>query len=191
LFVNCEGVTPGEYKTAGLDLKIEYGFHATPFGECLLATTDRGICALDFVERPGKNFGLGDLRARWENASFIENHDRTSLLVKKIFSRPNDRPSAPFHVFLKGTNFQIKVWEALLKIPFAHVVSYEDIAEYIGRPKAVRAVANAIGSNPVPFLIPCHRVIRKVADWGGYASGTSRKKAIIGWEASYRDTVIS
>ncbi len=183
LFVACEAVTPGEYKNNGALLNIEYGFHSTQFGECLLAVTDRGICGLDFVQDTGRDFELDSLRRRWFNADFQPNPERTGKLVEQIFGVSGEK-KPPLHVFLKGTNFQVKVWEALLRIPFADVVSYEDIADYIGKPKAVRAVANAIGRNPVPFLIPCHRVIRKIGEWGGYGEGKARKQIIIGWEAA-------
>ncbi|MCG8604434.1 methylated-DNA--[protein]-cysteine S-methyltransferase [bacterium] len=183
LFVHFEAVTPGEFKTQGQNVRIEFGFHPSPFGECFLATTPRGICALSFVKRD-RDTEIDDLRKIWENAELRENPDAASKVVSRIFASSNGHEPKPFHLFLKGTNFQIKVWEALLKIPFGAVVSYADVARYIGKPKAVRAVANAVGQNPVPFLIPCHRVIRKLGEFGGYGGGTARKKAMIGWEAA-------
>lgn len=189
LFVTCEGVTPGEYKSQGRSITIEFGFHESPFGDCLLAVTEKGICGLDFVQEMGREHELAELRTRWENAHFLENPAATTEIAQRLFAKQEERDSVPFHVYLKGTNFQLKVWEALLRIPYAHVVCYEDVASLIGKPNAVRAVANAVGSNPVPFLIPCHRVIRKMGTWGGYGGGRARKKAIIGWEASYNERV--
>lgn len=182
LFVHMEAVTPGEFKNQGEEVSIEFGFHPTPFGECLLATTARGICYLAFVRRSSQS-ELDALGQMWKKAELTENAKTTGQVMRRIFTEPNGRAPKPFHLFLKGTNFQIKVWEALLRIPFGVLVSYEDVARYIGQPTAVRAVANAVGQNPVPFLIPCHRVIRKLGDFGGYGGGTARKKAIIGWEA--------
>ena len=182
LFVQCEAVTPGEYKKMGESLTIEYGFHPTPFGQCLLATTGRGICGLEFVRNANPAGELQEMKRRWSNAAFRENAQNTGEIIAAIFNPARGSRDVPFHVYLKGTNFQIKVWEALLRIPYAKVVSYDDIARQVGRPNAVRAVANAIGRNPVPFLIPCHRVIRKLGEFGGYASGSARKKAILGWE---------
>jgi AraC family transcriptional regulator of adaptative response/methylated-DNA-[protein]-cysteine methyltransferase len=183
LFVHFEAVTPGEFKTQGQDVQIEFGFHPSPFGECFLATTPRGICTLSFV-KGDRDAEIDDLRKIWGRAELRENPEATSNVADRIFASPNGHKPKPFHLFLKGTNFQIKVWEALLRIPFGAVVSYEDVARYIGKPKAVRAVANAVGQNPVPFLIPCHRVIRKLGEFGGYGGGTARKKAMIGWEAA-------
>lgn len=182
LFVSCEAVTPGEFKNQGEALTIEYGFHPTPFGECLIAVTQRGICGMAFVPDTGDR-ELNRIKKKWRRAVFEENMKKTGLLVAHIFSSANG-DTKPLQLFLKGTNFQIKVWEALLKIPSGHVVAYEDIAKHVGKPKAVRAVANAVADNPIPFIIPCHRVIRKLGDFGGYQYGTDRKKALLGWEAA-------
>jgi AraC family transcriptional regulator of adaptative response/methylated-DNA-[protein]-cysteine methyltransferase len=183
LFVSCEGVTPGEYKAKGEGLEIEYGYHATPFGECMLAKTDRGICGLSFVQHNNRRCVYADLEDRWQNATIIEDPDVTRPLVKRIFNPSQGQKTTPLHLVLSGTNFQIKVWEALIKIPMGAVVSYEDVAAHIGMPKASRAVGNAVGSNPVSFVIPCHRVIRKTAEFGNYGGGVARKLAILGWEA--------
>lgn len=188
LLVNCEAVTPGEYKSGGDEVTIEYGFHPTPFGECLLALTRRGICALEFVKNSQRTAALEALQQKWTAADFSKSSGKTALLVEEIFQAKAGGQSAPFHLHLRGTNFQLKVWEALLHIPYAHLVAYDDIATYIGKPKAVRAVANALGKNPVPFLIPCHRVIKKMGESGGYSGGTARKRALIGWEAAMRET---
>ena len=183
LFVNCEAVTPGEYKARGKGLAIAYGYHDTPFGECLLATTDRGICGLSFVQNNDRQPVFEDLKHRWQNARLVEDPDATRSFVKRIFNPPAEDNSAPLHLVLSGTNFQIKVWEALIKIPMGAVVSYEDVAAYIGMPKASRAVGNAVGNNPISFVIPCHRVIRKTAEFGNYGGGVARKLALLGWEA--------
>ena len=181
LFVTCEAVTPGEYKNHGAGLTIQYGFHQTPFGECLLARTSRGICALAFAEPGGRDQALLDLRTKWRQARLEENPAATASMVAQIFQPPELRPGS-LNLVLNGTNFQIKVWEALLRIPSGSVVTYEDIALSIGMPKAARAVSNAVASNPVAVLIPCHRVIRKDGAFGGYHYGTARKKALLGWE---------
>jgi AraC family transcriptional regulator of adaptative response/methylated-DNA-[protein]-cysteine methyltransferase len=183
LFVTCEAVTPGEYKTRGAGLEIVYGYHATPFGECMLAKTDRGICGLSFVKNSGRQPVFADLQKTWTNAKLVEDPQITRPFVKRIFNPSAGKNSAPLHLLLNGTNFQIKVWEALIRIPMGAVVSYESVAALIGMPKASRAVGNAVGSNPVSFIIPCHRVIRKTAEFGNYGGGVARKMAMLGWEA--------
>jgi AraC family transcriptional regulator of adaptative response/methylated-DNA-[protein]-cysteine methyltransferase len=183
LFVACEAVTPGEFKSKGKGLSIEFGFHDTPFGECLIACTERGICWLSFTGKKGRDGLLAEFQIAWENARRIENLAGTRALVSRIFDPSMWRRSNPVPVMVVGTNFQIKVWEALLRIPMGTVVSYEDVAVSIGFPKAVRAVGNAVGKNPVSFVIPCHRVVRKTAEFGNYGGGPARKKAMLGWEA--------
>ena len=183
LFVTCEAVTPGEYKAKGAGLEIAYGYHATPFGECMLAKTDRGICGLSFVQNDDRQPVFASLAQRWQNAKLIENPDVTRPLIKRIFNPSEEKDSTTLHLVLSGTNFQIKVWEALIKIPMGAVVSYEDVAAHIGMPKASRAVGNAVGNNPVSFVIPCHRVIRKTAEFGNYGGGVARKLMLLGWEA--------
>jgi AraC family transcriptional regulator of adaptative response/methylated-DNA-[protein]-cysteine methyltransferase len=183
LFVACEAVTPGEYKARGAGLEITYGYHATPFGECMLAKTVRGICALSFVQNDDRRPVFRSLKHRWLNARLIEAPDVTRPFITEIFNPSEAQKSTPLHLVLSGTNFQIKVWEALIKIPMGAVVAYEDVAAHIGMPKASRAVGNAVGSNPISFVIPCHRVIRKTAEFGNYGGGVARKLAILGWEA--------
>jgi len=183
LFVSCEAVTPGQYKSRGEGVEIAYGYHATPFGECLLAKTDRGICGLNFVQNNDRQPVFASLEDRWQNASLIEDPDATRPFVERIFDPSEGQKSTALHLVLSGTNFQIKVWEALIKIPMGAVVSYENVAAHIGMPRASRAVGNAVGSNPVSFVIPCHRVIRKTAEFGNYGGGVARKLAILGWEA--------
>ena len=184
LFINCEAVTPGEYKSKGEGLAIKYGYHPSPFGECLLATTERGICGFFFVKNRDRKDPLTELRYFWQQADIVENPDASRDLIDRIFNPSFTDTGTPLHLILNGTNFQIKVWEALIKIPFGVVVSYEDVAIQVGIPGATRAVGSAVGKNPISFMIPCHRVIRKTADFGNYGGGTARKKAILGWEAA-------
>jgi len=184
LFVTCEAVTPGEFKNKGEGLAITFGFHPSPFGECLLALTERGICNLVFVQKGDRQQAIADLRARWKKARLREDSARTRPMLNQMFALFEGQKASSLHLFLNGTNFQIKVWEALLQIPPGSVVSYEDIAVRIGMPKAVRAVSNAVGQNPIPVIIPCHRVIRKTGELGGYRWGTARKKVLLGWEAA-------
>ena len=186
LFVTCEAVTPGEFKARGKGLTIGYGLHQSPFGECLIARTERGICWLAFVRNADRQALIAEFTAAWKNARIVEDRDGTRRLVARIYDPARWSRSSPLPVLVKGTNFQIKVWEALLKIPVGTVVTYEDIALYIGFPKAVRAVGNAVGKNPVSFVIPCHRVVRKTAEFGNYGGGPARKKAMIGWEAAIK-----
>jgi len=184
LFVACEAVTPGEYKSGGSGLKITYGFNDSPFGECLVASTDRGICGLFFVRDGNRRGVLTELARIWNRADLTEGGKALAPLTKRIFTPSAWQHHQPLPIMLKGTNFQIKVWEALLRIPAGAAVSYEDVAAAVGAPKAVRAVGSAVGKNPVSYLIPCHRVIRKNAEYGNYGSGTARKKALLGWEAA-------
>ena len=184
LFINCEAVTPGEYKNKGEGLTIKYGFHPSPFGECLLATTERGICGFYFIKNRDRKDPLAELRFFWKQADIVEDPYASRELVERIFNPSFVDTGAPLHLILNGTNFQIKVWEALIKIPFGAVVSYEDVAIQVGISGATRAVGSAVGKNPISFIIPCHRVIRKTADFGNYGGGTARKKAILGWEAA-------
>jgi AraC family transcriptional regulator of adaptative response/methylated-DNA-[protein]-cysteine methyltransferase len=186
LFVSIEAMTPGEFKTKGMGLKITYGIHPTPFGECLLAVSERGICGLDFITDDSGKEAEVKLKSQWQEAMLNESKQRTKPYVDQIFAPSQDDGTPPVSLFLKGTNFQIKVWEALLRIPPGSLCSYEDIAAHIGKPTAARAVGNAVGANPIAFIIPCHRVIRKIGVFGNYAHGSSRKKAMIGWEAAQR-----
>lgn len=184
LFVNTEAVTPGEYKSHGMGLNIHYGIHLTPFGKCLIATTERGICHMSFVDH-NEGKAIDDLVAHWSQADMIEDYKTTAPLVTRIFSDTSTRlsaspqPDSPLQLHLRGTNFQIKVWEALLNIPSGAVTTYEKIAKKIGNPLAVRAVGSAVGDNPIAYLIPCHRVIRKSGEFGNYMWGSARKKAIL------------
>ena len=181
LFVNMEAMTPGELRKQGEALTIRYGLHPSPFGECFIAVTDKGISSLEFVGNSDIDTAVADLKNQWKNAQIILDQKATMHYIDKIFGGRSQR-SRP-SLYVKGTNFQIKVWEALLKIPQGAVVSYEDLAASIGKPKAVRAVANAVAHNPIAFLIPCHRVIRKTGAIGGYHWGSEKKIAILLWES--------
>ena len=191
LFITCEAVTPGEYKNQGQALTIWYGFHPTPFGECLLALTERGICNLIFVQGEDYEGAFATLRNKWRRADLLENQVKTMAPVKEIIAYSMEGKSIPLSLYLSGTNFQIKVWEALLRLPPGRVVSYDEIANYLGKSGSARAVSNAVARNPIPVLIPCHRVIRKVGEFGGYRYGTARKKALLGWEMSRQEVQTS
>ena len=184
LFVNFEAVTPGEYKKYGKDLEIFYGFHPTPFGECLLAKTQRGICALRFVIPGGREDVISQLKREWPQAVFVETPAKTQSIVEKVFAPTQTDGRREFRLVIRGTNFQIQVWRALLDIPSGALVSYQDVAGVVSTPTAARAAANAIANNPIGYLIPCHRVISKVGTTHRYRWGATRKKAILGWEAS-------
>ncbi|WP_316790488.1 bifunctional helix-turn-helix domain-containing protein/methylated-DNA--[protein]-cysteine S-methyltransferase [Pedobacter frigoris] len=179
LFVNIEGMTPAEYKNGGKDLLINYSFAESPFGNLIIASTPKGVCHIAFEE--DETTALDNLIRKFPNASF---HRRLDLMQQNaLFVFQNDWSKLPeIKLHLKGTEFQLKVWEALLKIPMGKLSTYGEIAKYIETPKASRAVGTAIGSNPVAFLIPCHRVIQSTGDLGGYMWGVTRKTAIIGWE---------
>ena len=182
LFITWEAVTPGEYKQRGEGLTINYGFHYTPFGEILLGVTGRGICNLSFVMPAGRAEALEALHKNWPQASLVEKPSQTEPLINRIFNRLNRFNGHPLHLYLNGSNFQLKVWEALLRIPSGNVVSYGDIASYLGEPNASRAVGNALARNPVAVLIPCHRVIHSLGEFGNYHYGEARKIALLGWE---------
>ncbi|WP_337043387.1 methylated-DNA--[protein]-cysteine S-methyltransferase [Emticicia sp. 17c] len=181
LFVNYEAMTPAEFKSKGEGLLIHYGIHETPFGECLIAVTGRGITDLRFLDADTKETCIIALKADFSKAIVVFDNDFTRPFIEQIFYA-HQVADSPVTLLLRGTNFQIKVWEALLKIPFGQIVSYDTIAQAIGQPTAQRAVGTAIGSNRLGYIIPCHRVLQKVGGIGGYRWGTTRKKAILGWE---------
>ena len=179
LFVTMEAVSPGEYKSRGEGVTIRYGLHASPFGKCLVAVTDRGICHLGFTQT-SEGDAIDNLVADWKNARMIEDHKSTAQVIEPIFDAG---ARGKLNIHLRGTNFQLKVWEALLKIPAGTVTTYEGLAERIGQPTASRAVGTAVGHNPIAVLIPCHRVIRKVGEFGNYRYGAPRKKALLAYES--------
>lgn len=183
LVVNAEAVTPGELQRGGLGVTVRYGFHPTPFGDCLIAVTPRGVCHLAFVEPLSRTEALARLEHDWPLAQLTPDQDATRAAAAKAFPPPGSSavPSLALHV--KGTNFQLKVWKALLDIPVGDVTTYGAIATKLGDPKASRAVGAAVGANPVSYLIPCHRVIRASGELGGYAWGIERKKVMLRREA--------
>ena len=182
LFVTTEAMSPGEYKSRGAGLTIRYGLHPTPFGRALIAATPRGICHLGFVQG-SEGAAIDGLVRDWPGARMVEDPAATGSLVRPIFDAAG-RGRDALRLHLRGTNFQIKVWEALLRIPPGQVTTYEAVAAGIGRPAALRAVGSAVGRNPVAVLIPCHRVIRKVGGFGEYRYGPARKRALLAWESS-------
>jgi AraC family transcriptional regulator of adaptative response/methylated-DNA-[protein]-cysteine methyltransferase len=181
LFITAEAVTPGEYKTRGAGVTIRYGIHPTPFGKALIATTERGICHLSFVQT-SEGDAIDQLVSHWKQATMIEDYRSTVSLIEPIFDLRYRHRGKPLNVHLHGTNFQLKVWEALLQIPPGEVTTYAGIASRVGNPGATRAVGTAVGHNPIAVLIPCHRVIRKVGDFGNYRYGALRKKALLARE---------
>jgi len=191
LFVSVEAMTPGEFKSLGKDLSVSYGFHATPFGECLLALTSRGICSLAFVEEENRAEALQQLLETWKAASLVEDPEAGESIISQIFKQGGEQGRGPVKVLLRGTNFQLKVWQALLRIPEGAAVSYGSLAEAVGHPGAHRAVGTAVGRNPIACLIPCHRVLRTNGDIGGYRWGITRKRAILAREAAVCENIDS
>ena len=183
LLVNVHAMSPGEVKREGSGLVIRYGVHPSPFGDCLIGTTERGVCWLSFQPAGSDEPDLDELRQRWPHATLEEDPTDTGRTVEAIFAPGQGRRPG---VFLQGTNFQLRVWEALLRIPSGAVVAYEDLARWLGLPTGARAVASAVAVNPVSYLVPCHRVIRKTGTFSGYRWGATRKRAIVGWEAAHR-----
>jgi AraC family transcriptional regulator of adaptative response/methylated-DNA-[protein]-cysteine methyltransferase len=184
LFVTLTAMTPGEFKQGGAGLTIQYGLHPSPFGDYLLAVCERGICALRFLTGASTAEVLGELRAEWPRAALVEAPGATRLFAEQIFSSRKSREIQPLSLFVRGTNFQLKVWEALLRIPSGAVATYEDIARSLQMPRAARAVGSAVGDNPIALLIPCHRVIRKTGAFGDYRWGLTRKRAMLTWESA-------
>ncbi|MEE4254249.1 MAG: methylated-DNA--[protein]-cysteine S-methyltransferase [Desulfuromusa sp.] len=182
LLVTVEAVTPGEFKSGGTNLQIEYAFHPTPFGECFIAVTERGICRLEFIDSVKETMTVQRLRKAWPKALLKEETVKTEKIIQQIFSSSHNPAKKPLLLLLEGTNFQLKVWQALLKIPQGCVASYGYLAEKLGQPNASRAVGTAIGNNPISYLIPCHRVLRGDGGIGGYRWGIDRKLAILGKE---------
>jgi AraC family transcriptional regulator of adaptative response/methylated-DNA-[protein]-cysteine methyltransferase len=188
LFTTLEGVTPQEYKDRGAGIRIDYGYHDSPFGPCLVGVTERGICWLSFLQSDeDPRTCLESMKDHWYNSVFHENQELTLSFVDRIFSAGAARTQRRLHVFVKGTNFQLKVWNALLRIPMGNVTTYQELARSIQNPKALQAVGSAVGANHVAFLIPCHRVIRTSGVPGEYRWSSAKKKTIIGWEFAKTD----
>jgi AraC family transcriptional regulator of adaptative response/methylated-DNA-[protein]-cysteine methyltransferase len=184
LFVSHEAMTPGDYKRRGEGLEMVYGFHACPFGEALLIATERGVAGLAFVDEDkgqSRQDALVDMMQRWPKARYVEAPAKTALHARQIFASEWSRDQ-PVRLVMIGTDFDVRVWQTLLKIPMGRAVSYTDIARHIGAPSASRAVGSAVGRNPISFVVPCHRVLRGDGSLGGYHWGLTRKRALIGWE---------
>ena len=183
-FVTLEAATPGEYKNGGEQLTIRYGVHKSPFGDMFIAVTTRGVCKLSFMgEFSSLEDELIELTRPWPNAALKADQSATANVAENLF---DTTAKQPLTLWVKGTNFQINVWKALLAIPAGQLSSYDQVARAIDNPKAVRAVGQAIGANPIAYLIPCHRVIRSVGTLGGYRWDATRKRALIAWEAAQR-----
>ena len=182
LFVTHEAMSPGEWKAKGAGLVIRYGFHPSPFGLALVMATDRGLAGLAFADQGEEAACFEDMRRRWPNAEYVEDAAATAPYVGRIFNREEWTCDRPLNIVLIGTDFQVRVWQSLLKIPFGRAVTYSDVARDIGQPKANRAVGAAIGANPLSFVVPCHRAVGKSGALTGYHWGLTRKRAILGWE---------
>lgn len=182
LLINTEAVTPGELKSGGVGLDICYGIQSTPYGDCFLAETERGICRLEFLHKSNIDQLLSRLQMSWPSATLKNNQDKTYATADNIFSPLINKHPQSLALLLKGTNFQLKVWQALLSIPTGTITSYGQLAQQLGCPKASRAVGTAVGQNPIGYLIPCHRVLRGDGNLGGYRWGITRKKIILGSE---------
>jgi len=183
LFVTHEAMSPGDYKSRGEGLTIRYGYHLSPFGLALVMVTDRGLAGLAFCDAGGERAALADMSGRWPNATYVEDLSATAPYAARVFDPAKWRSEQPLRVVLIGTDFQVRVWEALLRIPMGCARSYSSIAAGIGAPAASRAVGAAVGANPLSFVVPCHRALGKSGALTGYHWGLTRKRAILGWEA--------
>lgn len=183
LFVTFEGMTPGTFKLRGKGIVFHYGFHPSPFGNALILTTSQGLSGLAFADEGDEATVLEDMKSRWPEASYVEHSALTANYANRIFNPENWKPNTPLKIVFIGTDFEIRVWESLLRIPLGKASTYSDIATHIGKPKAARAVGAAVGKNPISFVVPCHRVLGKSGSLCGYHWGLTRKRAMLGWEA--------
>ncbi|MGL5115542.1 MAG: methylated-DNA--[protein]-cysteine S-methyltransferase [Beijerinckiaceae bacterium] len=197
LFVTHEAMSPGEWKAGGAGLTLRYGYHASPFGEALAVLTDRGLAALGWVDdkdapgraadsgKPagGREGALADMVHRWPKAMFVEDQPAAAEAIRRIFDMDCWRPDRPLRVVMLGSDFEVRVWQALLDIPLGQATTYGRVASRIGKPSAARAVGAAVGRNPLSFVVPCHRVLGGTGALTGYHWGITRKQAILGWEA--------
>ena len=186
LCVTLEAASPGEMKTGGADIQVDFGFAETPFGEALIGETKRGVCHLTFVDGEGRTAARERLASEWPNAKLNRDDARAAELSVTIFTSQTSTSQRPLRTFVRGTPFQIRVWRALLRIPSGSLTTYGRLAEAIGQSKAARAVGSAVGANPISFIIPCHRVIRETGALGNYGGGRVRKQVMVGWELSPR-----
>jgi AraC family transcriptional regulator of adaptative response/methylated-DNA-[protein]-cysteine methyltransferase len=183
LFVTHEAMTPGAYKAKGEGLTIRHGFHPSPFGSALVMTTEHGLAGLAFADPGKEKEALADMEARWPRATYVDDVEGTAATARRIFDPATWRPDRPLRIVMIGSDFELRVWETLLKVPFGARATYSDIAAHIGRPTAARAVGTAVGRNPISFVVPCHRILGKGGGLCGYHWGLTRKQAILGWEA--------
>jgi AraC family transcriptional regulator of adaptative response/methylated-DNA-[protein]-cysteine methyltransferase len=183
LFVTHEAMTPGDYKTGGAGLTLRFGFHPSPVGEAIVVATDRGLAGLGFVDEGDRAAALEDMRRRWPRAEYVEDAAATAPLAHRIFDPSRWQPDQPLRIVLIGTDFEVRVWKTLLRIPLGRATTYSAIADRIGKPSACRAVGAAVGKNPISFVVPCHRVLGRSGALTGYHWGLTRKQAILGWEA--------
>ncbi len=183
LFVTHEAMTPGDYKARGEGIVIRWSFHASPFGKSLIMVTERGLAGLAFADPGEEPRVLADMRSRWPLATYVEDQFATAPYASRVFDPEAWRPDRPLRIVMIGSDFELRVWETLLRLPLGKATTYSDIAAHIGKPKAARAVGAAVGKNPISFVVPCHRVLGKGGDFCGYHWGITRKRAILGWEA--------
>ncbi|MFN3890784.1 MAG: methylated-DNA--[protein]-cysteine S-methyltransferase [Beijerinckiaceae bacterium] len=183
LFVVHEAMSPGEFRRGGEGLEMRYGFHASPFGEAVAVVAPRGLAGLGFVDDAGRPAALEDMRRRWPRARFVEDQAATAGFVARAFDPAEWRADRPLRVVLIGSDFEVRVWETLLRIPLGRAATYADVARSIGSPRAARAVGAAVGRNPISFVVPCHRVLGSGGALTGYHWGLTRKRALLGWEA--------
>lgn len=181
LMVNAEAMSPGSYKSRGEGITISYGFHDSPFGIALVMATERGLCGLAFADAGGEIASFEDMTRRWPKANYVAAPEKTAPIVSHIFQ--SAEAALPLRVVFIGSDFEVRVWEALLSIPMGAATTYSSVADRIGKPKAARAVGAAVGRNPISFVVPCHRVVGKSGGLTGYHWGLTRKRAILGWEA--------
>jgi AraC family transcriptional regulator of adaptative response/methylated-DNA-[protein]-cysteine methyltransferase len=183
LFVTHEAMSPGEWKAGGEGLTVYFGFHPSPFGSALVMATGRGLAGLAFADHGKERAALADMKGRWPRATYVEDSARTSAIARRIFDPKQWQREQPLRVVLIGTDFEVRVWDTLLKIPMGKLVTYSAIAGKLDKPTASRAVGTAVGKNPISFVVPCHRVVGKSGDVTGYHWGITRKRAMLGWEA--------
>nr|WP_319384859.1 bifunctional helix-turn-helix domain-containing protein/methylated-DNA--[protein]-cysteine S-methyltransferase [uncultured Roseibium sp.] len=190
LFITHEAMTPGDYRARGAGLTIAYGFHPSPFGQVLIMVTDKGLAGLGFADPGEEESALEDMCGRWPAADYVHDQDATGTYAARVFDPGQWHEDQPLNVVMIGTDFEIRVWQTLLKIPMGQAATYADVAASIGKPKASRAVGSAVGRNPISFVVPCHRVLAKGGKIGGYHWGLTRKRAILGWETGLSGPVL-
>ncbi|MAA99024.1 MAG: 6-O-methylguanine DNA methyltransferase [Stappia sp.] len=191
LFVTHEAMTPGVYRAGGEGVTISWGFHPSPFGKALVMATPHGLAGLAFADPGEERTALDDMMGRWPRASYVEDRESTAPIAGRIFDPARWSEETPLRVVLIGTDFEIRVWETLLRIPLGAATTYATIADRLGKPKAARAVGRAVGRNPISFVVPCHRVLGSNGKLCGYHWGLTRKRAILGWEAGLSEPVLS